>query len=36
VSAAQARSNAVADGLVDWGIEAFVYVPSSHVASIIT
>lgn len=26
---------AVADGLVDWGVERFVYVPSSHAAPVI-
>jgi len=26
---------AVADGLCDWGVEAFVYVPSSHAAPVI-
>jgi sulfopyruvate decarboxylase subunit alpha len=30
-----AYSDAVADGLGDWGIEAFAYVPSSHVAPLI-
>ena len=29
------RSDAVVDGLRDWGIEVFVHVPSSHVAPII-
>lgn len=29
------RSDAVVDGLGDWGIEAFVHVPSSHVAPVI-
>lgn len=29
------RSDAVVDGLRDWGIETFVHVPSSHVAPII-
>jgi sulfopyruvate decarboxylase subunit alpha len=36
VSATSARFEAVVGGLVDWGIETFVHVPSSHVASIIT
>jgi sulfopyruvate decarboxylase subunit alpha len=36
VSGAHERSDAVVAGLADWGIETFVYVPSSHVASIIT
>lgn len=29
------RLNAIVDGLMDWGIEIFVYVPSSHAAPII-
>jgi sulfopyruvate decarboxylase subunit alpha len=36
VSGASARSDAVVSGLLDWGVETFVYVPSSHVATIIT
>ena len=30
-----AFTDALVQGLVDWGVEAFVYVPSSHVAPII-
>jgi sulfopyruvate decarboxylase subunit alpha len=36
VSGTSARSRAVVDGLMDWELETFVHVPSSHVASIIT
>jgi sulfopyruvate decarboxylase subunit alpha len=35
VSARSSRSDALVDGLVDWGVEAYVHVPSSHVAPII-
>jgi sulfopyruvate decarboxylase subunit alpha len=35
VSGASARSDAVVSGLLDWQLETFVHVPSSHVASII-
>jgi hypothetical protein len=35
VSARSSRSDAVVDGLRDWGIEVFVHVPSSHVAPVI-
>jgi sulfopyruvate decarboxylase subunit alpha len=36
VATRNAYSDAVVDGLGDWGIETFAYVPSSHVAPIIT
>jgi sulfopyruvate decarboxylase subunit alpha len=36
MSERSARSEAVADGLVDWGLEQFVHVPSSHIAPVIT
>jgi sulfopyruvate decarboxylase subunit alpha len=29
------RLNAIVDGLIDWGIENFIYVPSSHAAPVI-
>jgi sulfopyruvate decarboxylase subunit alpha len=35
MSARSMRSDAVVDGLRDWGVETFVHVPSSHVAPII-
>jgi sulfopyruvate decarboxylase subunit alpha len=35
VSGRSTRSDAVVDGLCDWGIEVFVHVPSSHVAPVI-
>jgi sulfopyruvate decarboxylase subunit alpha len=35
VSGRTARSDAVVDGLREWGLETFVHVPSSHVAPII-
>jgi sulfopyruvate decarboxylase subunit alpha len=35
VSGRTTRSDAVVEGLGDWGIEAFVHVPSSHVAPVI-
>jgi sulfopyruvate decarboxylase subunit alpha len=35
VSGRTTRSDAVVDGLTDWGVEAFVHVPSSHVAPVI-
>lgn len=33
---AAARYQAIVDGLLDWGVQRFVHVPSSHVAAIIT
>ena len=36
MSDAGRRYEALVDGLVDWGAEAFVHVPSSHVAAVIT
>jgi sulfopyruvate decarboxylase subunit alpha len=36
MSTGHRRFQAIVDGLVDWGLEAFVYVPSSHVAPVIT
>lgn len=35
MSARSTRSDAVVDGLREWGLETFVHVPSSHVAPII-
>jgi sulfopyruvate decarboxylase subunit alpha len=35
MSGAVSRYAAVVDGLLDWGVETFVHVPSSHVAPII-
>jgi sulfopyruvate decarboxylase subunit alpha len=35
MSARSTRSDAVVDGLLDWEIEIFVHVPSSHVAPVI-
>ncbi|MDO8212522.1 thiamine pyrophosphate-binding protein [Conexibacter sp. CPCC 206217] len=35
MSGSHARYEAVVDGLLDWGLQTFVYVPSSHVAAII-
>ena len=32
---ANSRLSALVDGLTDWGIEQFVYVPSSHAAPVI-
>jgi len=36
MSAGHRRYQAIVDGLMDWGLEAFVHVPSSHVAPVIT
>jgi sulfopyruvate decarboxylase subunit alpha len=36
MSGRSTRSDAVVQGLCDWGVEVFVHVPSSHVAPVIT
>jgi sulfopyruvate decarboxylase subunit alpha len=35
MSEANERYRALVDGLIDWGVETFVHVPSSHVAPVI-